>query len=134
MSNSAAAASGPQESSIAPWLSVSRATEALAYYRAAFGAVVLSRLDDDDGRVAVAHLAIGSSDFWIQDDAANSPAPGGQQAVRMILTVGDPDAAFGRAVAAGATEIFAVTEGNGWRVGRIVDPFGHHWEVGKPLD
>ena len=52
----------------------------------------------------------------------------------MILTVPDPDAAFDRAVAAGAQEVFPVGEGHGWRLGRLVDPFGHHWEIGRPLD
>jgi PhnB protein len=52
----------------------------------------------------------------------------------MILTVDDPDAAFAAAVAAGATVVAAVHEGHGWRVGRIADPFGHHWELGRRLD
>ena len=47
--------------------------------------------------------------------------------------VDNPDAVFGRAIAAGAKEIWAVETQHGWRVGRIVDPFGHHWEIGKPL-
>jgi PhnB protein len=47
--------------------------------------------------------------------------------------VDDPDAMFEQAIAAGATEVFAVSEGHGWRIGRLVDPFGHHWEIGKPL-
>jgi PhnB protein len=51
----------------------------------------------------------------------------------MLLTVADPDAAVRRAVAAGATEVMPVAEAHGWRLGRIVDPFGHHWEIGKPL-
>ena len=50
--------------------------------------------------------------------------------VRMILTVADPDAAFARAVAAGATVVTPITEDYGWRVGRVVDPYGHHWEIG----
>jgi PhnB protein len=52
----------------------------------------------------------------------------------MILTVADPDAVFGQARAAGAAEVFPVGEENGWRLGRVVDPFGHHWEIGRPLD
>ena len=52
----------------------------------------------------------------------------------MILTVPDPDVVFQRAIKAGATEVFPVQEGYGWRVGRLVDPFGHHWEIGRPLD
>jgi PhnB protein len=52
----------------------------------------------------------------------------------MVLTVEDPDALFERAVAAGAKAVSPVSNMHGWRVGRIVDPFGHHWEIGKPLD
>jgi PhnB protein len=52
----------------------------------------------------------------------------------MILTVRDPDMVFRQALAAGAKQISPVSEGHGWRVGRVVDPFGHHWEVGHPLD
>jgi PhnB protein len=51
----------------------------------------------------------------------------------MILTVADPDAVFMRAITAGASEIFPVGEGHGWRLGRLVDPFGLHWEIGRPL-
>jgi PhnB protein len=47
--------------------------------------------------------------------------------------VEDPDAAFERAVAAGATIVSPVGNQHGWRVGRVVDPFGHHWEICKPL-
>ena len=49
------------------------------------------------------------------------------------MVVQDPDAMFRRAVAAGAKVIQPVGEQYGWRVGRVVDPFGHHWEIGKPL-
>ena len=45
-----------------------------------------------------------------------------------------PDAAFDRAVDAGATIVWPVRNGHGWRLGRVVDPFGHHWEIGKPLE
>ena len=51
----------------------------------------------------------------------------------MILTVPDPDAMFAKALAAGAQEVVAVEEAYGWRLGRVVDPFGHHWEIGRPL-
>jgi PhnB protein len=52
---------------------------------------------------------------------------------RLILTVADPDAMFARAIAAGARKVVAVKEDHGWRLGRVVDPFGHHWEIGRPL-
>ena len=49
------------------------------------------------------------------------------------LEVPDPDAMFAKAVAAGAREVVAVKEACGWRLGRVVDPFGHHREIGHPL-
>jgi len=125
--------SAPIKTSIAPWLSVSRATEAVDYYQAAFGAVERYRLEDDEGLVVVAQLAIGEADFWLQEDAESSPQPQDRCSVRMILTVDDPDPVFAQAIAAGATEVFAVSEEHGWRIGRVADPFGHHWEIGKPL-
>jgi PhnB protein len=51
----------------------------------------------------------------------------------MVLVVNDPDAAFARAVAAGASVVREVNNEHGWRLGRLVDPYGHHWEIGKPL-
>jgi PhnB protein len=51
----------------------------------------------------------------------------------MILTTEDPDAVFAQAVATGASVVVPVADQYGWRLGRIVDPYGHHWEIGKPL-
>jgi PhnB protein len=51
----------------------------------------------------------------------------------MVLTVADPDAAFERALTAGASNVVPVREEHGWRFGCVVDPFGHHWEIGRPL-
>lgn len=119
---------------IAPWLSVADATRAVQFYEAAFGAVELERLAGDGGAVEVAELAIFGARFWVQRDEASSPdALGGRSPVRMILIVDDPDAVFARAVAAGATAIAPVSEGHGWRVGRVADPSGHHWEIGRRL-
>lgn len=125
--------SEPVKTSIAPWLSVNRATDAVDYYKAAFGAVECYRLEDDTGKVIVAQLAIEGADFWLQEDGDASHAPQDRRSIRLILTVDDPDAVFAQAIAAGATEVGAVSEDHGWRVGRVADPFGHHWEIGKPL-
>ena len=81
----------------------------------------------------VAHLSVGGADFWLQEDPESSPEVQDRRSVRMILTVDDPDSVFEQAVAAGATVVAAVYEDHGWRIGRIADPFGHHWEIGKPL-
>jgi PhnB protein len=53
-----------------------------------------------------------------------------------VLSLAEPDRAISRvarAVAAGATEVAPVAEGHGWRIGRVADPSGHHWEIGKRL-
>jgi PhnB protein len=119
--------------SIAPWLSVKNATEALSYYEAAFGAVELERLEDEAGDVVVAQLSIDGADFWVQADADSSPEALDRRSVRMILSVDDPDSVFASAVAAGATEVAPVSDGYGWRIGRVADPCGHHWEIGRRL-
>jgi PhnB protein len=51
----------------------------------------------------------------------------------MLRITDDPEAAVQRAIAAGATMVHRVEEQHRWLLGRIVDPFGHHWEIGKPL-
>jgi PhnB protein len=51
----------------------------------------------------------------------------------MILSVDDPDTVYANALAAGATEIYPLYEEHGWRLGRIADPYGHHWEIGRRL-
>jgi PhnB protein len=120
------------KANIAPWLSVHDGSAAVAYYQAAFGAVERYRLEGDTHNVIVAQLAIGQADFWLQEEPDSSPGLDAGR-IRMILTVEDPDSVFSQAVAAGATEIAPVSEDHGWRIGRLADPFGHHWEVGKPL-
>lgn len=123
----------PVTTSIAPWLSVSRATDAVIFYEAAFGAVERYRLEDEIGGIVVAHLSIEGASFWVQEDPDSNPLAVGAQSVRMLLIVEDPEAMFARAIAAGATEVFPVMEEHGWQTGRIVDPFGHHWEICRPL-
>jgi PhnB protein len=122
--------------SIAPMLSVRKGVQALEFYKAAFGAGELFRIDGENGEV-VARLSVGEAEFWVADESpehANfSPESLGGGTVRMVMTVDDPDAAFDRAVAAGATVVWPVANQYGWRLGRVVDPFGHHWEIGKPL-
>jgi len=125
-----------QKTSIAPMLSVRRGKQSIEFYKAAFGAVELYRIESDDGAV-VARLGVGKAEFWVADESpehANfSPETLGGGTVRMVMVVEDPDAAFNRAVAAGAKIVVPVDNQYGWRLGRVVDPFGHHWEIGKPL-
>jgi PhnB protein len=120
--------------SIAPWISVPDATAAVEFYTRALGAEEREVLrDDGSGRVIVARLALGDADFWLQEDPGMADPVSGGRPIRMILSVADPDAAFERALRAGATEVHPVGEDNGWRVGRLADPFGDHWEIGRRL-
>jgi uncharacterized protein (TIGR00369 family) len=121
----------PFATSIAPWLAVSDARAAVDFYRAAFGAVELYRLDGDDGSLAVAQLSVGGAVFWVQDDNDASPEAQRTGSVRMILSVEDPDTVFDQAVAAGAAVVAPVAEAYGWRTGRVTDPFGYDWEPSK---
>ncbi len=118
--------------SISPWISVVDATEALAFYRVAFGAVDVER-HEHEGVLQVAQLFVGGADFWIQNDPDMLAESVDAGSVRMILAVDDPDAVFARAVAVGATEIYPMADAHGWHIGRILDPFGHHWEIGRRL-
>ena len=117
-------------------LSVRGGARAVDFYKAAFGATEVFRVEDPGGAV-VSRLSIDGAEFWVADESPAhgnfSPESLGGGSVRMVLTVPDPDRVFARAVAAGASEIVAVAEEYGWRLGRVVDPFGHHWEIGRPL-
>jgi PhnB protein len=123
--------------SVAPMLSVRKGARAVEFYKAAFGATEVFRIESPDGAV-VARLSVEGAEFWVSDESpenANySPESLGGGTVRMILTVPDPDAMFARALAAGARSIVPVKEDYGWRLGRVADPFGHHWEIGHPLE
>ncbi len=126
--------------SIAPWLSVRDGERAVAFYKSAFGATEVYRLDVPDGGGVVVRLSVAGAEFWLsggpsEDRYAQAEPrdPLGGDSVRMILTVANPDAVFAQAVAAGASEVFPVGEEHGWRLGRVADPFGLHWEIGHQL-
>jgi PhnB protein len=120
---------------LAPWLNVRNGAKAVDFYKAAFGAVEKYRLDAGGG--VVARLSIDGAEFWLSDESPEyknfSPETIHGCSVRLILIVTDPDASFARAVAAGATEVCSVKNDHGWRVGRVADPFGHHWEIGRKV-
>jgi PhnB protein len=127
-----------RKTSVAPMLSVRNGSKAVEFYKKAFGAQELFRIDGEGGSV-VAELAVGEAHIWIADESPEhlnfSPESLGGGSVRMVMVVNDPDAAFKCAIAAGATVVSPMTDQPyGWRVGRVVDPFGHHWEIGKPLN
>lgn len=125
------------KTSVVPQLSVRRGREAVAFYQLAFGAVEKYRIESGGGEVVV-QLSIDGADFWVADESPEhqnfSPESLRGGTVRMLHMVSDPDATFDRAIAAGAQVVWPVCEQHGWKLGRVVDPFGHHWEIGKQLD
>jgi PhnB protein len=119
--------------SFQPELWVGSPASAVAFYQAAFGATILMQVGD--GEDIVAQLAIGDAVFWVgaaSDDMNRlDPLAAKGRTGRTLLIVDDPDTVQARAVTAGATETAPVTEEHGWRVGRIMDPHGHEWEIGR---
>lgn len=118
-------------------LSVRNGRHAVEFYKAAFGAEVLHRVDDEDSGAVVAQLSVDGATFWVADESPEhqnfSPESIGGCSVRMLLIVADPVAMCAAACGAGATQVVPVSEGHGWQIGRIRDPFGHHWEIAKQL-
>jgi PhnB protein len=135
MSSAAQTAFHPK-TSIAPMLSVRKGAKAVEFYKAAFGAAEAFRTDAPDGSV-VARLSVEGAEFWVADESTEhknfSPETLGGATTRVILVVDDPDAAFARAVSAGSIVVHEMSNEYGWRLGRVMDPYGHHWEIGKPL-
>jgi PhnB protein len=123
---------------ISPQLSVRRGREAVEFYKAAFGAVEIYRVGGTDGHEAVvSQLSVGEGTFWVADESPThenfSPESLGGGTVRLLLVVDDPQAVVERAASFGAREVRAVAKEHGWLLGRVEDPFGHHWEIGRPL-
>jgi PhnB protein len=126
----------PIVTSIAPWLSVPNGAKAVNFYKTAFGAIENYRLEMPDGGLVV-KFSVDGAEFWISADSSSkdesNTQPLGGGTVRIILTVADPDRLFDQALKAGASQIFPVGEEHGWRLGRLVDPFGLHWEIGHQI-
>jgi PhnB protein len=121
---------------IQPELWVDLPAAAVVFYQSAFGATVQHLVGT--GEDIVAQLAVGEAGFWVtgadSERGRLSPQQAGGATGRFLLVVDDPRAVLAQAVAAGATEASPVDDEHGWLLGRIVDPFGHEWEIGTPLD
>ena len=123
---------------ISPQLSVRRGREAVEFYKNAFGAEEIYRVaGTDEHPSVVSQLSVGEASFWVSDESPPhkhfSPESLGGTTTRILLVVDDPRAVVARAVSLGAREFVPVQEQHGWLLGRIEDPYGHHWEIGKPL-
>ncbi len=127
-----------EQAAVQPQLSVRGGRAAVAFYKEAFGAVEVYRFGgSDELEEVVAQLEVGNSLFWVEDESPSdgnfSPETVGGATTRMLLVVDDPHSVLERSLAAGATEIHPVTEEHGWLLGRIDDPFGHRWEIARPV-
>jgi PhnB protein len=120
---------------IQPELWVDAGASAVLFYESAFGATTIHMVGDGDD--VVAQLAIGEAVFWIATAGTSSerlvPRVLGGSTGRVLLVVDDPAAVQRTAIAAGASEKSPVDHEHGWLVGRVTDPYGHEWEIGKPL-
>ncbi len=120
---------------IEPQLWVEGASAAVTFYEAAFDAIVLHRVGHGDD--IVVQLGVGDARFWVTAADKNMkrycPLAIGGTTGRILLIVDDPEAVLRQAVTAGASETASVTDEHGWLLGRIVDPCGHEWEIGRPL-
>ena len=109
-----------QSTAVVPLLSLRNGTKAIEFYKAAFGACEVFRVENEQGEV-VARLSADGAEFWLADESPQhlnfSPESLGGGSVRLLLMVEDPDVAFERAVAAGATLVSPVGNQHGWRVG-----------------
>jgi PhnB protein len=111
---------------------------AVEFYKKAFGAAEVYHFGGtEDHQEVVAQLAVGNSQFWVEDESPAhgnfSPESVGGATTRMLLVVDDPHSVLQQALGAGATEISPVEEEHGWLLGRVDDPFGHRWEIGRPM-
>ena len=123
-----------KNTSIQPWLSVQNAVKAVGFYKNAFDAVETYRLETPDGLVV--KLSVNGAEFWVS--GGNTETNNGEEKdlesnIRMILVVDDPESLFSQALNAGAKEIFPIGEEHGWKLGRVEDPFGLHWEIGHMI-
>lgn len=126
------------KTAIVPTLSVKNGIVAIEFYKIAFGAVVLRSNESPDGSV-VAEMAIDGAWFVVADESPEhgnlSPETLGGTPVRVGLQVSDPDSLFEQAVEAGSSIVYPVADQDyGYRLGHLIDPFGHHWEIFKPLN
>jgi len=120
-----------------PQLWVENTALAVDYYRRAFGAVIEHRVGGPEDADGVIQLSVDQARFWVSGASEQmrrfAPAEIGGTTGRFLMIVDDPAAVSEAAVVAGARLTSEVAEEHGWLVGRVVDPFGHEWEIGRPL-
>ena len=125
--------------SVTPYLIVDDGSRALEFYKKAFGAVELFRLEMPDGRLGHAEFTVGDSHVMLADEfpemEALAPKTVGGTAVSLMIYTEDADAMFARALEAGAVALRPVADQfYGDRSGMLKDPFGHKWSIATHME
>ena len=125
--------------SVTPYLIVNAGQRALDYYKQAFGASELFRMDAPGGKIGHAEIQIGDSRVMLSDEnpawGAKAPTPGVSTPVQLMIYVADVDATFKQALAAGAKETQPIkNQFYGDRSGTLTDPFGHVWTIATHVE
>jgi PhnB protein len=125
--------------SVTPYMALRDARAAIDFYRRAFGAELVLKLDLPDGTIAHAEIRIGDSILMLSEEndewGTRSPQSLGGSPVLMMIYVPDVDAAFGRALAAGATRVRPVEDQfYGDRSGTLADPYGYQWTLATHIE
>ena len=125
--------------SVTPYLIVEGGARAIEFYKQAFGATELFRMEGPDGKIAHAEIKIGDSHVMLGDESpemgARGPRAFGGSPVSLMLYVEDVDATVGRAVEAGAELTRPVAnQFYGDRTGGVKDPFGHAWYIATHVE
>lgn len=129
----------PFSTRFAPMLFIKDGWKAINFYKKAFGAVEKRVFKNDDGSIHVAELAIDEMLFHIREVNPSrkhlDPLKTGGATCIIELWTADPHTTFKNAIQAGATEVNPVKDytETGYRQGTIIDPFGHHWHLMRPL-
>jgi len=120
-----------------PYLVVNGAARAIAFYKKAFGAQELFRMDGPDGKIGHAEIKIGDSPIMLSDEMMGNKSPqslGGSPG-GIFLYVEDVDAEFDRAISAGAKEEMRPADMFwGDRFAKLTDPFGHSWSLATHIE
>ena len=124
---------------VTPYMAVRDCVAAIDFYRRAFGAEKTMQLTMPDGTIAHAEIRIGDSTLMMSEEnkewVNNSPATLGGSPMFLMIYVPDVDAAFKKAIAAGATEVRAVKDQfYGDRSGTLKDPFGYQWTLSTHIE
>ncbi|MGB8509474.1 MAG: VOC family protein [Pyrinomonadaceae bacterium] len=125
--------------SLTPYIVVNDGARAIEFYKQAFGATELFRMDAPGGKIGHAEIRIGDSNIMLADEHpemnARSPQTLGGSPVSLMLYVTDVDATVGKAVEAGAKLTRPIADQfYGDRTGGIEDPFGHAWYIATHVE